>query len=143
MDEGMEGKSLDIASLKGAVKALEAAIKVYNADTLEEDIRHTTLRPGVIHNFEVAYEECRRSMKRWLEANGSRDIVKGATYKQFYKSALEKGLISNINVWYGFHDARCKGLEIYREDIAEEVFDMANRFIPVAQELVAGLEAKI
>lgn len=67
---------------------------------------------------------------------------------EFEKSidALEKalkfheGLISDIDVWFDFIDARNKSSDTYDEKIAQEVFSVLQPFLPLAKELMSRLK---
>ena len=49
--------SLQLDSLTKAIDALERSVKTANRlDTFDDDLRET-VRAGVIHSFEVAYEQ--------------------------------------------------------------------------------------
>jgi len=144
MDMEIDPKPLDIELLQNVVTALDKSINAYNANALcvDDDIRDTMLS-GVIKNFEIAYDMCWKYMKRWLEMNISPDIVEHVTRREFYRIAWENGLILNVRDWWGFHDSRNKSARVYSEMILEEVFNVAVKFITVAKEFTADLEAKI
>jgi len=140
----MEEKSLDISPLKGAVAALEKSIAVCNANALNGDSDVAdTMRSGVIHNFEVSYELCWKYMKKWLEMNVEPNILMGNTRRDFYRIARENGLISNVNSWWGFHDARNRTSHTYNEVTAEDVFNTAGEFLPAAKKLIIDLESML
>jgi len=140
----MEEKSLDIETLKRAVNALEKNIAVYDANVPNGDAElKDALRSSVIHNFEVAYELCWKYMKKWLEINVEQNILIGNTRREFYRIARDNGLISDVKMWWGFHDARNRTSHTYNELIAESVFNAAIDFVPIAKKYAADLEARL
>ena len=71
--------NLYLDSLTKSIDALERSVKTAGSlDTSDDDLRET-VRAGVIQNFEVAYEQCWKMMKRWLEENIGRTYVDGVT----------------------------------------------------------------
>ena len=136
-------KELDITNLKNSVSALEKCVETYNefadgAENLKE-----SLRSGVIHNFETAYELCWKFMKKWMQMNISSDIFDGITRREFYKLAAEKGLISSLDEWMDFHESRNQTSHIYSKTTAEEVFETALTFLPMAQKFVSDMENRL
>jgi hypothetical protein len=82
-------------------------------------------------------------MKRWLEANISPDIVMGVTRHEFYRIAVENLLISEVELWWSFHEGRNKTSHIYDCLVAEDVLDIAMKFLPCANDFVAKLERRL
>ena len=140
----MKEKSLDIETLKNAVKSLEKNIAVYdsNVSSGDDDLKDA-LRSSVIHNFEIAYELSWKYMKKWLEMNVAPNIVIGNTRREFYRIARENGLISDVKKWWEFHDARNRTSHTYNEATAENVLNAAINFVPIAKQYIADLEAKL
>ncbi|MDR0306199.1 MAG: nucleotidyltransferase substrate binding protein [Chitinispirillales bacterium] len=140
----MDSEELNITSLKDSIKALSVSIDVFKANMSSEDIGlKNTLRSGVIQNFETAYELGWKFMKKWLEANVSPDIVSGVSRKEFYRIAHQNGLISSVNDWWNFHNARNRTSHIYSVTTAEEVLEAAFGFLAPAQKFAADLEKKL
>jgi nucleotidyltransferase substrate binding protein (TIGR01987 family) len=139
----MTHDKLDISSLKNAVQALQTSIDVYKKNCDADMDLADTLRSGVIQNFEVAYELSWKFMKRWLEKNVSPDIVMGVTRKEFYRIAVENLLISEVELWWSFHEGRNKTSHIYDGIVAEDVLDIALKFLPHANDFVTKLERRL
>ena len=137
----MTGIKLDTTKLKGAVAALQRSVDAYNefTQTYSEKLKEP-LRTAVIKNFEVAYEVCWKFMKRWMEINIDPDIFESKTRKEFYRLAAENGLISDLNEWWEFHESRNKTAHLYSEATAEEVFETALEFLPIAQKFIKEYE---
>jgi nucleotidyltransferase substrate binding protein (TIGR01987 family) len=131
--------ALELDSLKKAIGALARSLRVVdeqaggNADLVE------TLRAGVVQNFEVAYEQCWKMMKRWLEANVSPDDVDGVTRRQLFRLCHENRLIDDVDVWMGFHRSRNETSHTYNSETAGDVFTMAKTFLPSAQDVLARI----
>jgi nucleotidyltransferase substrate binding protein (TIGR01987 family) len=136
---------LDISSLKNAAEALRKSIDVYNKNRNDDTDLLDTLRSGVIQNFEVAYELSWKFMKRWLEKNIRPDIVTGVTRKEFYRIAAENILISDVEIWWVFHEGRNNTSHIYDGSVAGrivagDVLDTAMKFLPYLNDFITRLE---
>ncbi|MDR2830590.1 MAG: nucleotidyltransferase substrate binding protein [Methanobrevibacter sp.] len=134
---------LDITSLINAVNALKDSILTYNKYNSQDEILKYSLRSGVIQNFEVAYELSWKFMKRWLEINISPDIVTGVTRKEFYRIAQQNLLISNVKMWWIFHEARNNTSHIYDEDVADETLNTAFDFLQYGEDFIKILKERI
>ena len=134
---------LDITSLTNAINALSDSILAYEEYSSQNEILKLSLRSGVIQNFEVAYELSWKFMKRWLEININPDIVAGVTRKEFYRIAKQNLLISDVNMWWVFHEARNNTSHIYNEDIADETLNTAFDFLGFAEDFLDALKERI
>ena len=136
--------TLNIEPLRGAVKALGDVIDEYNESLPDASARlRDALRSGVIKNFEVAYELCWKYMKKWLEINIGPDAVTGVSRREFYRIARENGLVSDVKLWWGFHESRNKTVHVYNLEVAEDIFETSLAFLPAAQRFVVDLEGMI
>ena len=134
---------LELTSLESATASLERSI---NASTtfeasLPPEIKET-VRSGIIQNFEVAYELSWKMMKRWLETNISSESVDGVTRRELFRQAAENRLIDDVERWMSFHAARNETSHTYDSDTAEEVSEIAERFVAAAQALLTSLRAR-
>jgi nucleotidyltransferase substrate binding protein (TIGR01987 family) len=127
-------KKIDITHLKNAIAALQSCINDFNEYAAKGDSLRESLRSGVIQNFEAAYELSWKFMKRWLVFNVGNSIVDGIPRFELFKLAAENGLISDIEIWFDFHDARNKTSHEYGEEVAELVLEYALKFLPYAKE---------
>lgn len=134
---------LDFGSLIAAVEALQKAVdaRAEYETTLSEDGRDT-MRSGVIQNFEVAYEQSWKMIKRWLETHISPDVADGVTRRELYRQAAEQKLIDDVELWMDFHQARNQVAHTYGAETARQVCAFAERFLPVAKTLIAALQAR-
>lgn len=134
---------LKLVSIKKAIKALERSIKVISSaeemDQLSYEAQET-VKSGVIHNFEVAYEQAWKTMKRWLENNAVATEVDGVTRRELFRLAVEYQLVADVDVWMGFHKARNETSHTYDGDIAQEVLEVAHRFLTEVKIFLTNLE---
>jgi nucleotidyltransferase substrate binding protein (TIGR01987 family) len=134
---------LDISNLISAIDSLETAINVYRrADESDKALRKT-LQAGVIKNFEFTYELCWKFMKRWIEQNVSPDTLDGTTRKELFRQAAENKLITDVETWFVFHHARNETSHIYDVQTAENVFTVAQNFLPYAKNFRDRLEQRL
>jgi nucleotidyltransferase substrate binding protein (TIGR01987 family) len=135
--------SLDLTSLESAVGSLERSIHAAAAHeaTLPPDLRDT-VRSGIIQNFEVAYEQSWKMMRRWMETNVSPDAVDGVTRRELFRHAAENRLIAEVEPWMRFHAARNETSHTYNQITAEEVSACAREFLSAAQALLAALRKR-
>ncbi|KZX15428.1 HI0074 family nucleotidyltransferase substrate-binding subunit [Methanobrevibacter filiformis] len=136
-------EKLNIIGLKNVVGALNDAIDIYTHCSSENHALLNTLRSGLIQNFEIAYEMSWKFMKRWLEINISPDIVLGLSRKEFYRIARENLLITDVEKWWSFHEARNKTSYVYDEIIADKTVETAIEFLPYAMDFISKLEEKV
>ncbi|MDR1305302.1 MAG: nucleotidyltransferase substrate binding protein [Verrucomicrobiales bacterium] len=134
---------LELSSLTNAVDALEKSIGAMEkfAATLPAAARET-MRSGVIQNFEVAYEQCWKMMKRWLETNVSPTTADGVTRRELFRLAAENLLIDDVNLWMEFHAARNEGAHVYDRDTAVMVSGAAAEFLTAAKKFLVNLQAR-
>ncbi|MDR1044075.1 MAG: nucleotidyltransferase substrate binding protein [Candidatus Adiutrix sp.] len=143
-DEQPVGQELDLSSLRNAVLFYQEALKVYREliDVGTTATQRELLRSGLIQTFETTYELCWKYMKRWLETNLSPDEASGVNRRELYRICAENLLIDDVNQWMEFHQARNRTSHIYNETVAEEVFSVASRFLPYAQDCLKQLEER-
>ncbi len=136
---------LDLSSLRKAVDSLERTLKVAAdtrfMDSLADD-QKDAVRAGVIQNFEFTYELCWKFMKRWLEGSLGSSHVEGVARRELFRLAAESRLISDVDKWMEYHDARNETSHTYDEETAEDVSETAGKFIRDAKAFLKALEAK-
>ncbi len=132
--------NLYLDSLAKSIAALDRVIKTANRlDASDEDLQEA-VRAGVIQNFEIAYEQSWKMMKRWLEENVGATYVDGVTRRELFRFAAENRLITDIDRWMAYHDARNQTSHTYNEDTAQSVFEEATEFVHDAKRLLRKLE---
>ena len=136
---------LALSPLESALGALARALSVtgdaarwehFDPDTQE------ALKAGVIQNFEVAYEQSWKMLRRWLSINPAAGDVEGVPMRQLFRVAAKAGLIDDVEGWMEFHQARNQTSHTYNRAIAQAVFDIAPVFVRQAEHLLAILEAR-
>ncbi len=137
--------TLDLTSLHRAIVSLEKSIFSYrslseNSTLTMDDL--DTVKAGVIQNFEVAYEQCWKFMKRWIERNVSPDIVDGVTRRELFRVSAENRLIDDVSVWMEFHQSRNLTAHTYDAENAGHAFSAALIFIDSAKDFLKRLEAR-
>ena len=128
----MNGTKLDLSALKKAVSSLDSAL----AQQKDEFIRDS-----VIQRFEYTYELSWKFMARHLEQEFGSEFVDRLSRRDLYRIAGEKGLISNVSDWFEYHTARNTTSHSYNLEVAESVYQVAQRFISDAKELLLKLTA--
>lgn len=135
--------ALELTSLSKAIEALERSLRVAkeqgggsDADLIE------TLRAGVVQNFEVAYEQVWKMMKRWLEVNVGALEVDGVARRQLFRLCHENRLIDDVETWMAFHKSRNETSHIYDAKTAEDVFKVAGEFLPYAKDVLARIASR-
>ena len=137
--------TLDLTSLRRAIASLEKSIRSYrvlseNSSLTRDDI--DTVKAGVIQNFEVAYEQCWKFMKRWIEQNVSSDIVDGVTRRELFRVSAENRLIDDVAQWMEFHQSRNLTAHTYDAENAGQAFSSALIFIDAASSFLKRLDVR-
>ena len=137
-------RRLDASPLRRAVGTLADLLEASgNADRMAmlSEVERLGIRAGVIKHFEMAYELCWKMAERWLDANVTQGVARGATRRQLYRLAADRGLIHDVDAWMRYHEARSETVHVYDEAKAAEVHRVAGEFVPDARALLAALEA--
>jgi nucleotidyltransferase substrate binding protein (TIGR01987 family) len=131
--------TLDLTSLTGSITVLRESVDDFlrNGSTFSP-LQQETFRSGIIQNFEIAYEQCWKMMKRWIEENVSPDVLFGVPRIELFRRAAENGLIDSVEQWMTFHQARNStshphNVNIASAAIAAEVYEAAIRFVSAAE----------
>ena len=136
---------LDLTSLRNAISSLKDATDSYTTLSNYPGLSQkelNTVKSGVIQNFEVAYEQCWKFMKRWIEENISSVIADGVTRKELFRLAAESRLIKNVELWFEYHHARNLSSHTYNENHADKVFSAAFSFYNSASDFLANIEMR-
>ena len=131
--------------LRDAVSGLELVLERTEAAERSEELDEVLLRAvksGVIKHFEFTYELSWRFIRRWLEANVSRDTADGVTRQELFRLGAEHRLIDSVDNWMLFHRARNLTSHTYRQATAEEVYAVIPSFLEHAKNLLSALEAR-
>lgn len=129
--------------LEKALSALQTADKIWHRFERGSDIELTeTARSGTIQNFEVAYEQSWKLLKRWMEHYLSVQDSEITQRRQLFRIAGKNGLIDNVDQWWSFHEARNKTSHVYQEQVAKDVAEVASSFIAPCSLLIATLKVR-
>lgn len=136
---------LDLSSLRKAIESLEKTLKVAEnkelAADLDDDVKDA-IRAGGIQNFEFTYELCWKFMRRWLGINVGSTYVDGVTRRELFRLSAENRLITDVDQWMEYHDARNETAHTYNEDTADDVFETSRIFLADAKKLLEALEER-
>jgi nucleotidyltransferase substrate binding protein (TIGR01987 family) len=136
--------AIDLSSLRKAVDSLERTLNVATRGStagLDEDTKDA-IRAGVIQNFEFTYELCWKFLKRWLEVNLGVVYVEGVSRRELFRLSAENRLLSDVDQWMEYHEARNETSHTYHEETAEAVFETTRHFLADARKLLCALEAR-
>jgi nucleotidyltransferase substrate binding protein (TIGR01987 family) len=134
---------LDLTSLEQSVNALRRSLDEASPMLASlSPVMRDTVKSGIIQHFEVAYEQCWKTMKRWLENNLTREQVDSASRRELFRLAAESRLITEVEAWMRFHRGRNETSHTYNAATAEGVYAIAVAFLPVAEQFLAEIRAR-
>lgn len=136
---------LKLDSLRTTTQALADLLKSSEDDERMARFTETErngIRAGVIQHFEVVYEVAWKLMRRWLNANVTPGIADGVSRRQLYRLAAENGLITDMDVWMQYHEARNRTSHVYDGERARKVYQSTLTFAADAARLLRVLEAR-
>ena len=130
---------LEFEGLRGSLESCEGAMRWANDPTFMEglpDEARNIFRSGVIQCFEVAYDECRKAIQKWLRES---DVpLRG----NLFRDAGSMGLIDDVEKWMEFRIARNRTSHFYSVDFAGQTFSLISEFLPLARQLLVSLEER-
>ena len=137
---------LDLTALRSAITSLDDGLAVvgdaswFNA----QDIKvRNTLIAGVIQNFEFVYEIGVKMLRRQLELESdSPGDVDQASFRELLRLGAEKGMIDDVDAWFGFRQMRNITAHTYDHAKAQQVYDGTQVFMAHARALLARLESR-
>lgn|SRR5690606_3097818 len=116
-------------SLKTAKKLLEQA-QSENPQNIE---LHKALRDSCIQRFEFCVELAWKASMKVL------GLLQTKAPNPAIREMAQNGLIDDTKPWFNFLLARNKTSHSYDEDVAQEVFDVLEDFIPELEKLITNL----
>ncbi len=142
----MDQPPLDLSALRNTVASLDGAIGFVADDpwfNRQPLALRNTLLAGVIQNFEFVYELSvkmpRRELDRGSDTPGEIDA---ADFRDMLRIAAERGLIDNIEAWFGYRQMRNLSAHTYDQTKAWQVYRDTRPFLADARMLLARLEAR-
>lgn len=106
-------------------------------DALEEALGEpmsSIVRDATIQRFEFCVELSWKTARRVMGTSSSAP-------RNVFREMAAEGLVTDLDLWFGFLDARNLSSHVYNEAIAEKVFASAKAFLPVGRDLQLKLEA--
>lgn len=136
---------LELNSLTKAISTLDRILGIYPIvlqKPVENSVEIEAIQSGVIQRFEVAYEQCWKFMKRWIEENVGSQEVDGVPRRELFRIGAENHLINSVDEWMEFHKAGNLTSHTYDEDNAKYVFSIALLFLPKAKLFLQNLDQR-
>ncbi len=138
--------SLDLSALHLAITSLEDGLSVVSdaAWFNQQDAKvRNTLVAGVIQSFEFVYEISVKMIRRQLELESdSPTDVDQAGFRDLLRIAHEKGLIADVDAWFGFRQMRNITAHTYDHAKARQVYEGTQAFLNHARLLRTQLEGR-
>jgi len=138
---------LETTALCRAATAFDNALAFARKTELKsaEDIEFFEIesaRASVIQHFEICYELCWKTMKRFIEMDiGSEAGI--FTRKDIFRVSAEKRLVDDYNRWVVFHEARNRTSHVYDEEMANEIYQVAKSFAQDLHAFMKTIEKRI
>lgn len=121
---------VSLEELDKAIDALKTAMDF--AKKSEGDIFEIA-RDACIQRFEFCVELSWKAAAKKLGSSST-------TAKPVIREMAQNGLISDVQLWFGFVEARNKSSHTYDKKIAEEVFAVIDQFLPEATKFRTNLD---
>ena len=139
-------EKLDLSALHHALASLEDSIAIVSrADWFAQQppALQNTVIAGVIQNFEFVYELGIKMIRRQLEleAASPRDVDE-SSFRDLMRAAGEKGLIADVEAWFGYRRMRNITAYTYDHAKARQVYDGSLVFVNDARALLVALESR-
>jgi nucleotidyltransferase substrate binding protein (TIGR01987 family) len=134
---------LDLTSFEKAVEQLQVSLDYYDSDLAKKDSGVAAqFRSACIQGFEYTYEISWKMLKRHLEMTSPnpQDFDK-MSFPELIRSGNEKDLLlSDIEKWKMYREARDTTSHAYNEKKAVEVFEVISPFLEEAKFLLKKLK---
>ena len=127
--------SLNLEPLEKAIEQLKSGLHQSHANPDNE-----LLRDGVIQRFEYTMDLSWKMIQRYLKHIAQVEESAIRTKKDLFREAGRLGLITNIEAWFGYYEARNETSHTYDPQIAESVFNQSELFLPDAIILLKALK---
>lgn len=137
----MFSSMLDYSSLEKALRQLEKSINYTHSPLAKEDLEIAEqFQLAAIQAFEYSYELCIKMIRRKLEEMAdSAESVDHLGFRDLIRTAAEKGLISDPNLWFEYRERRNITSHTYNREKADDVYKIVEDFLTHAQILLAQL----
>jgi len=129
---------LDLTSLQKALSTLDKAIKRYESDPTDEDIRDT-----VIQRFEYSWKLCWKMIELQLKQDmPTRASADKLSYQNTLREVAERGIVANVEDWMAYRAMRNITSHGYDEETARKVYKAALEFSIDAADVLKELEKR-
>ena len=91
-------------------------------------------RDATIQRFEFSVELAWKTAKKVMGSTATAPKV-------VIREMAAQNLISDTDLWFDFLDARNESSHTYKEEVAERVYAVTQRFLPEGEALLAKLKA--
>ena len=139
-------EKLDLSSLRDAIDSLFWSLAVVGDEDwfcAQSCAVQNTLIAGVIQNFEFVYEQSIKMLRREMEKNAASPTeVDFSNFWDLLRTAAEKGLIAEVEAWFGYRKMRNITAHTYDHEKAQQVYQGTLVFINDARDLLARLEVR-
>jgi nucleotidyltransferase substrate binding protein (TIGR01987 family) len=137
---------LDLTSLRNALASFDQSLAVVaDGDWFERQsvpVRRTLIA-GTIQNFEFVYELCVKMVRRQLELEAASPTeVDESSFRDQMRAAGEKGLIADVEAWFGYRRMRNLTSHTYDANKAAQVLELCPPFARSAHALIVALEKR-
>jgi nucleotidyltransferase substrate binding protein (TIGR01987 family) len=126
--------SVSLEEFKKAMDALAIALKLAH-EREHIEIEFKIARDACIQRFEFCIELAWKTSAKLMGSSST-------TAKMVIREMAQNGFISDTGIWFEFVDARNKTSHSYDEDVARQVYTVAQKFIQEGQKLLSILETK-
>lgn len=126
--------TLELTPLRNALKQLRDGLS-----EAEKQPHSQIIRDGVIQRFEYSHELALKFIRRILETRHE-DSVDQMAYNDLLRTAVERGYIEHVELWFQYRTARNRTSHTYDATIAALVFASAEPFLLDAHFLLERLE---
>jgi nucleotidyltransferase substrate binding protein (TIGR01987 family) len=134
---------LDLTSLTDAIVSLEDSIAVVSNtawfDAQSNSVQNTLIA-GVIQNFEFVYELSIKMLRRRIEMDAASPTEADfSDFRDLLRTAAEKGLIADVEAWFGHRKMRNISAHTYDHQKALKVYQGTLGFVGDAKALLDAL----
>jgi len=127
MEQTEDRLAVSLKTLKEALKSLENVL---------DDSFSDVVRDATIQRFEYTFELCWKTIKTFAQFEG----VDCNSPRQCIKAGFRMGWIETPDRWFEMLEARNLTVHTYKEDIANEVYELAKCFPDMVNYLIKKLE---
>lgn len=125
-----EKLAIQIEQLDRAIARLEETLKLEPTQVNKD---------ATIQRFEFTFELSWKLMKTFAFNKG----IEIVSPKDSIRTAAQLELITNVELWFDFLDARNKSSHIYNENMASEVYEEIKKFLPAVRKFIEKIKASV